>query len=142
MIRLDQLRIEGNQDKAKIYLVMPHFKYPMHLATLFRDSETLKLIPRSTKNVFHLFQDGLGFNEEMILKLNYKYVEAELNGKHYKTTKKHLIEKSIRSPYQNDKVDRQLILRLQDFNLPKEKEQEELQEELFSQCLGGINGGL
>ncbi len=127
--KFDQIEIRANENEAKVFLNMPSFHFPMHLATLSRDTMTLKLVPKNSKNVFHFFKDGLGFNEEMIFKLKFKFVEAELNGTAYRTTRDHLIKKAVRSPYQSVKVDRQLILRLSDFHIPSElaiKSQEEL----------------
>jgi hypothetical protein len=89
---------------------------------LERESLTLKLIPKSRVNIFHLFGEGIGINEEMILRLNFNLIECEINGRLYQTTRQQLLQKAIRSPYQNHKVDRQWILKLEDFQIPESKE--------------------
>jgi hypothetical protein len=123
MIRqFDQIFLQVDTERAEIFLDMPLFKKPKKLADLDRISLTLKLIPKSRVNIFHLFGEGIGINEEMILRLNFKLIECEINGKLYQTTYQHLLQKAIRSPYQNHKVDRQRILKLEDFHIPESEE--------------------
>lgn len=123
MIRkFDQIFLKANDTKAEIFLDLPFFKQPKKLADLERSTMTLKLIPKSRVNIFHLFGEGIGINEEMIMRLNFNLIECEINGKLYQTTRQQLLQKGIRSPYQNHKVDRQWILKLEDFRIPETKE--------------------
>jgi len=87
--------------------------------TIFPSESTFQLIPRSKKNVFNLF-NGLGLNEELLFLLNemgVKYIEIPFCGETLKTTVKKWLKLGIRSRYSNEKVDRQIILRLSDINL-------------------------
>lgn len=123
-----------NEDKAEIFLDMPFFKRPKKLADLERSNLTLKLMPKSRVNIFHLFGEGIGINEEMITRLNFDFIECEINGIVYKTTKKHFLKKAIRSPYQSAKVDRQWVLRIEDFYTPDDTEPVECSLSLFEQA--------
>jgi hypothetical protein len=84
--KYDQIFLRVHENEAEIFLEMPFFKQPKKIAILERESLTLKLIPKSRVNIFHLFGEGIG------------------------------------SPYQNHKVDRQWILKLEDFQIPESKE--------------------
>lgn len=120
--KYDQIFLRVHENEAEIFLEMPFFKQPKKIAILERESLTLKLIPKSRVNIFHLFGEGIGINEEMILRLNFNLIECEINGRLYQTTRQQLLQKAIRSPYQNHKVDRQWILKLEDFQIPESKE--------------------
>jgi len=120
--KFDQIFLKANDTKAEIFLNMPFFKQPKKIAELERSNMTLRLIPKSRVNIFHLFGEGIGINEEMILRLNFNLIECEINGILYRTTRQHLLQKAIRSPYQNTKVDRQWILKLEDFHIPETEE--------------------
>ncbi|WKZ68111.1 MAG: hypothetical protein QY331_09105 [Melioribacteraceae bacterium] len=139
-----QIMLEAEENKANIFLNMPIFKKPKKLATLHRKSRTLELISKSKVNIFRLFGEGLGINEEMILRLSFDFVECRINGTTYKTTREQLLKKGIRSPYQSDKVDRQWILRLEDFHIPHQSEahSKEHEELLFFDNLEVSYGNL
>lgn len=132
--RFDQIFLKVNDTKAEIFLDMPFFKQPKKLADLERSTMTLKLIPKSRVNIFHLFGEGIGINEEMITRLKFDFIECEINGVIYKTTASHLLQKAIRSPYQNHKVDRQWILKLEDFHIPDKQEIRSKPLTLFEQA--------
>lgn len=121
--KYDQIEIHTAKypDSVDIYLTMPFLRQPLKKGTLFRNG-LLKLTPKSRVNIFKMFGEGIGINEEMILRLNFNLIECEINGKVYRTTKEQLLKKGIRSPYQNHKVDRQWILKLEDFQIPEGKE--------------------
>lgn len=87
--------------------------------TIFPSESTFVVVPRSQKNLFRVF-NGLGINEQLLIELNelgIKYIEVPYCGDLLKTTTKKWIQKGIRSPYSNEKVDQQIILRLNDINL-------------------------
>lgn len=87
--------------------------------TIFPSESTFQSIPRSQKNVFRVF-NGLGINEELLINLKemgIKYIEIPFCGETLKTTTKKWLSRGIRSPYSSEKVDRQVILRLNDINL-------------------------
>jgi hypothetical protein len=89
------------------------------LGTIFPSESTFQSVSRSKKNIFRVF-NGLGLNEEVLIILNeigIKYIEIPFCGEILKTTTKKWLKQGIRSPYSNEKVDRQVILRLSDINL-------------------------
>lgn len=132
--KYDQIEIHTakDPDSVDVYLTMPFLKQPLKKATLHRNG-LLKLTPKSRVNIFKMFGEGIGINEEMILRLNFDLIECEINGKIYRTTKEQLLKKGIRSPYQNSRVDRQVILRLEDFHIEETPEPEERELTLFEQ---------
>lgn len=89
------------------------------MGTVFPSESTFQLVPRSKKNIFQIF-NGLGLNEELLINLiemEIKYIEVPFCGEMLKTTTKKWLQQGIRSRYSNEKVDRQIILRLSDINL-------------------------
>lgn len=87
--------------------------------TLFPSESTFQLVQRTQKNVFRVF-NGLGINEELLINLKemgIKYIEVPYCGEMLKTTTKKWLLRGIRSPFSNEKVDRQVILRLNYINL-------------------------
>lgn len=134
--KYDQIEIHTakDPDSVDVYLTMPFLRQPLKKGTLYRNG-LLKLTPKSRVNIFKMFGEGIGINEEMILRLNFKLIECEINGKLYRTTKEQLLKKGIRSPYQNSRVDRQVILRLEDFYIPAKPEPEEKELTLFAEVV-------
>ncbi|MCB9207569.1 MAG: hypothetical protein H6611_09740 [Ignavibacteriales bacterium] len=122
-----------NNDEAKVYLNLPHFKYAKLLGTLYRTSKTFRTIKRSYENLFHLFGfSGLGINTEILQKLNFDFIEIPYNDSLLRTTTEHFIKHSIPSQYQSEKVDKQRILDINKFFVPEEKTKtEDKQAELF-----------
>jgi len=121
--RYDQIEIHTAKDpnSVDVFLTMPFLRQPLKKGTLYRNG-LLRLTPKSRVNIFKMFGEGIGINEEIILRLNFNLIECEINGKLYQTTRQQLLQKAIRSPYQNHKVDRQWILKLEDFQIPEAKE--------------------
>ncbi len=134
--RYDQIEIHTAKDPDSVdtFLTMPFLRQPLKKGTLYRNG-LLRLTPKSRVNIFKMFGEGIGINEEMILRLNFNFIECEINGKLYRTTKEQLLKKGIRSPYQNSRVDRQIILRLEDFYIPEKPEPEKKELTLFEQVL-------
>lgn len=134
--KYDQIEIHTatDPDSVDIYLTMPFLRQPLKKGTLFRNG-LLKLTPKSRVNIFKMFGEGIGINEEMILRLNFNRIECEINGRLYQTTKEQLLKKGIRSPYQNHKVDRQWILKLEDFHIEETPEHEEKELTLFAEVV-------
>lgn len=86
---------------------------------IFPSESTFQLVQRNQKNIFRVF-NGLGINEDLLMNLKemgIKFIDVPFCGETLKTTTKKWMQKGIRSPYSNDKVDRQIILRLNDINL-------------------------
>ena len=78
---------------------------------------TFSLVPRTKRNIFHLYGAGLGFNSqalELLDKLNIQFIEGRLSGKPFRVSVKRWIEKGIKSPFTKGNVDPQTILRLID----------------------------
>lgn len=91
----------------------------LKLGTIFPSESTFRTVERSRKNIFRMF-NGLGINEELLIilrDLNIKYIEVPFCGEILKTTVEKWLSKGIKSPYCSEKVDRQLILRLDRINL-------------------------
>lgn len=91
----------------------------LKLGTISPSDSTFRTVERSRKNIFNMFS-GLGCNEELLTilrDLNIKYIEVPFCGEILKTTVEKWLSKGIKSPYCSEKVDRQLILRLDRINL-------------------------
>lgn len=107
-------------DAAKVYLELPIFKRPKLLGTLYRETKTFRTIKKNYRNLFHLFGlPGLGINNEILSRLNFDYLEVPYNNEILKTTRSHFLKHSIPSPYQNERVDPQRILKIIDFEIPE-----------------------
>lgn len=123
--KYDQIEVHSGEEhnSVDIYLNMKFMSRPLKKATLYKNG-VLRFTPKSKVNIFKLFGEGIGVNEEIILNLNFNVLECEINGNVYQTTKDHLKKKAIRSPYQSTRVDRQWILKLDDFHIPEKVETE------------------
>lgn len=87
--------------------------------TIFPSESTFQLVPRSKKNIFRVF-NGLGINEELLFilkEMGIKFIDIPFCDEMLRTTTKKWLQKGIKSPYSNEKVDRQIVLRLNDINL-------------------------
>ena len=86
--------------------------------TIFPSESTFQLVPRTTKNIFRLYGDGgLGINRDalnLLADLNITFIEGTFNGKSFRVKLDKWIRKGIKSPYSNDKVDPQIILKVRD----------------------------
>ncbi len=81
------------------------------------NKSTFLLVPRTKKNIFHLYGDGLGCNTqalELLDKLNIQYIEGKLSGKPFRVSLKNWIEKGKKSPFKSETVDAQTILDLKE----------------------------
>lgn len=113
------LKLSGNSVYWK------NFKW----GTIYPSESTFQLVPRSSKNVFRLFGNGLGINSEaleLLIELKITFIEGTLNGKPFKVKVDRWIRKGIRSPYSNEKVDPQIILKLEDIFSDDEPEDNQL----------------
>jgi hypothetical protein len=102
-----QIIISGNSVYWK------NFKW----GTIIPSESTFELIPRTNKNLFRLFGDGLGINRDaldLLSELKITYIEGTLNNKPFKVKVDKWIRKGIKSPYSNERVDPQVILKLKD----------------------------
>jgi len=93
------------------------------LGTLHPDTLIFRLVPRSEKNVFGLFGRGLGINRELLNYLKekeYKFIEIPFEDKLLRTTVTKWIKRGITSPYASSKIDRQVILSVDQINMSDE----------------------
>lgn len=77
-------------------------------------------VPRSNKNLFHLFhgaEGGLGMNEEILLRTDFELMKIKFCDKILTTTRMKWLQCGVVSPYCNQIVDKQIILRLSEINL-------------------------
>ena len=85
--------------------------------TIIPSESTFQLVPRTSKNLFHLFGEGLGINRDaldLLSELKITHIEGTLNGKPFRVKTDKWISKGIRSPYSSEKVDPQIVLKLKD----------------------------
>ena len=94
-------------------------------------------IPRSTKNLFHLFgEPGLGINEEILLLDSFGRIKIKFNDKILTTTREKWLNKGITSPYCDSRIDKQIIIKISEINLQDVEKYEQAkiqQQELFSE---------
>lgn len=103
-----QLQFRGNSAYWK------SFKW----GTIIPSESTFIVVPRSRKNIFKIF-NGLGINEELLIllkKLNIEYIDIPFCGKVLKTTTDKYLREGVRSPFCNERVDRQLVLNIDRIN--------------------------
>ncbi|MHB8337935.1 MAG: hypothetical protein ACYDEE_11020 [Ignavibacteriaceae bacterium] len=102
---------------------------------------TFYSVPRSIKNLFHLFhgdEGGLGLNEEIFHLDSFDTIKMKFNDKILTTTRLKWLAKGVTSPYCDTSVDKQIILRLSDINMldaDKYEPAQILQEELFPELV-------
>ena len=96
-------------------------------------------IPRSTKNLFHLFhgdKGGLGLNEELLMLDSFDIIKIKFNDSILITSKRKWLTLGIVSPYCNSTVDKQIIMKLSEININDVEKYEQAkiqQQELFSE---------
>ncbi len=89
--------------------------------TIIPSESTFQVVPRSRKNIFKIF-NGLGINEELLLilqELDIKFIVIPFCGENLETTTNKWLREGIRSPFCSDRVDQQLVLRLDKITLDK-----------------------
>jgi hypothetical protein len=75
-------------------------------------------VPRSSKNVFHLYGfEGLGINENILLRKDFDKIMIKFNDEILETTRWKWLEKGITSHYCDMSVDKQIILPINKINL-------------------------
>jgi hypothetical protein len=112
MTQIRQFRINSTQ--LKIYIIQNDF-----LAGII-DTEKREFyhVPRSAKNLFHLFgKPGLGINQEILLRNDFKIIKIKYLNEILSCHRLKWLNKGITSPYCNQKVDKQIILALNEINL-------------------------
>lgn len=85
-----------------------------------KTERTFYSIPRSNKNLFHLFhgaEGGLGLNEEILFMKNFDVIKVKFCDKILTTSRLKWLCCGIVSPYCNQIVDKQIILKLSEINL-------------------------
>lgn len=82
-------------------------------------------VPRSSRNLFHLFgKPGLGINEEILLRKDFDLIKVKFQDEILTTNRINWLKKGIVSPYCNQLVDKQIILMLENINLEETKSNE------------------
>lgn len=93
-------------------------------------------IPRSAKNLFLLFgKPGLGLDSDLLHLDSFDLIKIRYNESILTTSRFKWLSKGIVSPYCDQRVDKQIILKLSDINFIDADEYEPAeirQEELFS----------
>lgn len=117
-------------NSVALYLQLSNKTRKFKIGEIDRDSQTFRTIPRSHKNLFRVFNNGLGVNEEVLDRYLFDFIEVPFNGEILRTTKKHFLAKSIPSPYVSKKVDKQRILPIKEFYIPEEPEDEKEDQQL------------
>ncbi len=87
--------------------------------TIIPNESTFQTVKRSRKNIFRVF-NGLGINEELLLilkELDIKYIEVPFCDRILETTTDKWLREGIKSPFCSDRVDQQLVLRLDKITL-------------------------
>lgn len=79
-------------------------------------TSTFRSVPRSTKNLFRLF-NGLGINSHLLEHFHFTFIEIPFNGKILRTSKDKWLREGITSKYSNSRVDSQIILPIPKINL-------------------------
>ncbi len=97
-------------------------------------------VPRSAKNVFHLFHNdpgGLGINEEILLRNDFDIIKIKYCDRVLTTTRLKWLNLGVTSPFCNERIDKQIILKLSliSMNDTKQFEPQEKQTELFAEVI-------
>jgi len=91
--------------------------------TIHTDTSTFQVVSRSERNVFGLFGRGLGINAEalyLLQELGITYIEIPFEAGLLKTTVTKWLARGITSPYASSKIDRQVILSIDQINMSDE----------------------
>lgn len=92
-------------------------------------------VPRSSKNLFHLFGfSGLGINEEILLRKDFDTIKIKFQDEILETTRLKWLKQGITSPYCNFSVDKQIILDVNKINM-EDTAPEEVQINLFNKVI-------
>ena len=114
-----QISLSGNN------IFWRNFKW----GTIFPSESTFQLVPRTSKNIFKLFGDGLGINSgalDLLSELKITHIEGTLNGKPFRVKVSKWLRKGIRSPYTSEKVDPQVVLQLKEIFADDDSEDNQL----------------
>ena len=115
-----QITVKPTKINIQLYLNMPAFKHPKKYAKI--RNGVLRLKDKTSRNLFHLYGDGLGLNTELLNNkiFEYEYIECMFEGQLLRTTREHFKKKGIPSRYISKKVDHQFILKLIDWIIPND----------------------
>lgn len=106
--------IRLNQHEVKIFVNQNDF----FAGIVNKEKRIFYHVPRSAKNLFHLFGfDGLGINEEILLRKDFDVIKVKYQNEVLVTTRLKWLNKGIVSPYCNSIVDKQIILNLTEITL-------------------------
>lgn len=112
---MTQLRIEQiNMNELKVFIKQNNF----FAGTINLQHRTFYCVNRSAKNLFNLFgKPGLGINEEILLNDKFDFIVVKYQDQLLKTTRLKWLNSGIVSRYCNQKVDKQIILMLENINM-------------------------
>jgi hypothetical protein len=120
-----------NRNEIKIFIKQHNF----FAGILNLEKRIFFHIPRSSKNLFHLFGfSGLGINEEILLRNDFDTIKIKFQDAILETTRLKWLKKGITSPYCNFSVDKQIILDVNKINM-EDTAPEEVQTNLFNKVI-------
>ena len=110
-----QIRIvRENSSILKIFVKQHNFL----AGQLDTSRRTFYHVPRSHKNLFHLFKkDGLGMNQEILLREDFDLIRVKFCDQLLTTHRKKWLNQGVKSPFCNSLVDLQIILPLSEINM-------------------------
>lgn len=99
------------------------------------EKRTFFHVPRSSKNLFHLFGfSGLGINEKILLRKDFDTIKIKFQDNILETTRLKWLKQGITSHYCNFSVDKQIILDVNKINM-EDTAPEEVQINLFNKVI-------
>lgn len=114
MLPLFQIRLEWcAPNKYKIFVRQHNF----YAGILDTEKRVFYHVPRSSKNLFHLFgKPSLGINSEILNLTEYETIKIRFEDRLLETSKAKWIKQGIVSPFCNETVDKQIILAIDQIN--------------------------
>ena len=99
-------------------------------------TSTFYCVARASKNILRslngLKLNGLGLNAELLTNYRFEFIVIPFENKILTTTREKWLKEGIISPYNNNVVDKQIILPLSEINLSEEEEKIEVEQyEIF-----------
>ena len=123
--------VRMNRDEVKIFVNQNNF----FAGIINKEKRIFYHVPRSAKNLFHLFGfDGLGINEEILLRKDFDVIKVKYQDKILVTNRLKWLNKGIVSPYCNSIVDKQIILNLSEIT-PDNPQHVKNQYNIFSEAV-------
>jgi hypothetical protein len=110
-----------------VFTRINHFK----LGEIDIATSTFYCVARASKNILRSL-NGLGLNKELLSNYRFEFIVIPFENKIFTTTREKWLKKGVISPYDNNVVDKQIILPLSEINLSEEEEKIEVEQyEIF-----------